>query len=109
MSDDIVTKAGKIVGQWDGRDAGDLKTELARVKQELRKAGSTDKVEVTGVPHRDQFPDDLKDFTPYLLWGCDKNNVCLVGSGANRLESVASIRDFYANDIAKDALARSRD
>ena len=109
MSDDIVAKTGKVVGQWDGRDAGDLKAELARIKQELRKAGSTDKVEVTGVPHRDQFPDDLKDFTAYLLWGCDKNGVCLVGSGANRLESVASIRDFYANDIAKDALARSRD
>lgn len=109
MSNDIVTKAGEVVGQWDGRDAGDLKTELARIKQELRKTGSRDKVEVAGVPHRDQFPDDLKDFTAYQLWGCDKNDVCLVGSGANRLESVASIRDFYANDIAKDALARSRD
>ncbi len=106
---DITSKANNVVGQWDGADVNDLKVELMRVKKELREQESGDKVEVTGIPHRDQFPDDLKDFTPYLLWGCDKNGMCLVGSGANRTESVESIREFYANDIAKDALNRNRE
>ena len=110
MSDNnIKSKAGDVVGQWDGSDVNDLKTELAKIKKSLMDQGGKDKVEVTGVPHQDQFPDDLKDFTAYLLWGCDKKGVCLVGSGANRTESVESIREFYANDIAKDALSRSRD
>lgn len=104
---DIISKADNVVGRWDGADVNDLKIELMRIKKELM--GQGDRVEVGGIPHRDQFPDDLKGFTPYLLWGCDKNGMCLVGSGANRIESVESIREFYANDIAKDALSRSRE
>ena len=108
MSDDNITsKSGAIVGQWDGADVNDLKIELARIKKDLQ--GQGDKVEITGVPHRDQFPDDLKGFTAYLLWGCDRQGMCLVGSGANRTESVDSIREFYASDVAKDALGRHRD
>ena len=102
MSDDIVSRSGTVVGQWDGKDVKDLQQELARIKREV----SGDKVEPPGVPHQDQFPDDLKNFTAYILWGCDSNNVCLVGSGANRTESVESIREFYGNQIAKDAMAR---
>lgn len=109
MSDNnIVSKNGDVVGQWNGEDVNDLKTELARIKKELIGQGSKDKVQPFGVPHQPQFPEDLKGFTAYLLWGCDKNEMCLVGSGANRNESVASIREFYANDIAKDALDRAR-
>ena len=102
MSDDIVSRSGTVVGQWNGQDVQDLEKELARIKREV----SGDKVEPSGVPHQDQFPDDLKNFTAYILWGCDSNNVCLVGSGANRTESVDSIREFYGNQIAKDAIAR---
>lgn len=102
MSDDIVSRSGAVVGRWDGRDVTTLQQELARIKREVQ----GDRVEPGGVPHRDQLPDDLKDFTAYILWACDKNEVCLVGSGANRTETVASIREFYANDIAKDAMAR---
>lgn len=102
MSDDIVSRSGAVVGRWDGQDVQTLQQELARIKREV----PDDRVEPGGVPHRDQFPDDLKNFTPYILWACDKNEVCLVGSGANRTETVASIREFYANDIAKDAIAR---
>ena len=106
MSDDIVSRQGAVVGHWDGKSASTLKNELARVKQVLRKENSKDKVEPAGIPHQDQFPGDLKNFTAYLLWGCDQSGVCLVGSGANRLESVESLREFYAGDTAKDALAR---
>ena len=102
MSNDITARSGAVVGQWDGKDVNDLKQELARIKREV----PDDEVRLEGVPHRDQFPDDLKDFTPYILWACDVSEVCLVGSGANRTEPVASIREFYANDIAKDAMAR---
>ena len=80
MSDDIVSRSGAVVGQWDGKDVKDLQEELARIKREV----PGDRVEPSGVPHQDQFPDDLKNFTAYILWGCDLNNVCLVGSGANR-------------------------
>ena len=102
MSDDIVSRSGAVVGRWDGQDVQTLQQELARIKREV----PDDRVEPDGVPHRDQFPDDLKNFTPYILWACDRSEVCLVGSGANRTETVASIREFYANDIAKDAMAR---
>ena len=102
MSNDIVSRSGSVVGQWDGKDINDLQAELARIKREVQ----GDKVEPTGVPHSDQLPDDLEGFTAYIIWGCDQNDTCLVGSGANRLETVESIREFYANDIAKDAIAR---
>lgn len=102
MSNDITSRSGAVVGQWDGADVLTLKDELARIKREVQ----GDKVEPKGVPHQDQFPEDLKGFTAYLLWGCDKGGTCLVGSGANRTETVDSIREFYANDIAKDSLAR---
>ncbi len=102
MSDDITSRSGAVVGRWDGQDVQALQQELARIKREVQ----GDRVEPGGVPHRDQLPEDLRDFTAYILWGCDANGVCLVGSGANRTETVASIREFYANDIAKDAMAR---
>ena len=102
MSDDIVSRSGAVVGQWDGQDVQTLQNELARIKTEV----SGDKVEPTGVPHQDQLPEDLKGFTAYILWGCDVNGVCLVGSGANRTETIESIREFYGNQIAKDAMAR---
>ena len=102
MSNDITSRSGAVVGQWDGQDVRTLQQELARIKREV--AG--DRVEPSGVPHQDQFPEDLKNFTAYILWACDPNGTCLVGSGANRTETVDSIREFYANDVAKDAIAR---
>lgn len=106
MSNDITSRQGAVVGQWDGREVGALKAELARIKRELLSQGSGDKVEPQGVPHREQLPEDLREFTAYIIWACDQSGECLVGSGANRTESVESIREFYANEIAKDALAR---
>ena len=102
MSDDIVSRSGAAVGRWDGQDVKTLQQELARIRREVQ----GDRVEPGGVPHRDQLPEDLKNFTAYILWACDQNGTCLVGSGANRTETVDSIREFYANDIAKDAMAR---
>ena len=34
MSNDITSKQGVVVGQWDGKDANTLKGELARIKKE---------------------------------------------------------------------------
>ena len=104
MSDDIISKKGEVIGQWNGDDVADLQKILASARQTLRK--NKDKVEHTGIPHSDQFPDDLKDFTAYILWAVDKNQKVLVGSGANRTETVESIRQFYANDEAKASLDR---
>ena len=108
MSDDIVSRQGAVVGRWDGKDANTLKNELTRIKREFLRQNSKDKVEPGGVSHQEHLPDDLRNFTAYLLWGCDQSDMCVVGSGANRLESVESIREFYASNIAKDALARYR-
>ncbi len=106
VSNNIVSRNNAVVGNWDGEDAEGLKIELDHVKKKLRAEGGGDRVEPSGIPHREQFPDDLKNFTPYILWGCDKKLICLAGSGANRLESVETIRKYYANDIAKDAMKR---
>ena len=104
MSDDIVSKNGEVVGQWNGESVDDLKKILLGARATLRK--NKDKVEHTGIPHSDQFPEDLKNFTAYILWAVDKNQKVLVGSGANRTETVESIRQFYANDEAKASLDR---
>ena len=106
MSDDIVSKSGEVVGQWNGESVADLQKELQKIKIDLRKQGKKDKVEHHGVPHSNQFPDDLKNFTAYILWAVDKNEKVLVGSGANRTETVESIREFYANDEAKASIDR---
>ena len=105
MSNDIVSRKGEVVGQWDGNDVNDLKDELARTKKEL----NGDRVEHTGVPHKDKFPQDLEGFTAYIIWAVDKKDQCLTDSGANRIEAIAQIREFYANDIANDAIGRARD
>ena len=106
MSDDIISKNGGVVGQWNGESVADLQKELQKIKMDLRKQGKKDKVEHDGIPHSDQFPDDLKNFTAYILWAVDKNEKVLVGSGANRTETVESIREFYANDEAKASIDR---
>ena len=80
-------------------------TNIDTIKQ-LPLKKNKDKVEHTGIPHSDQFPDDLKNFTAYILWAVDKSGKVLVGSGANRTETVESIREFYANDEAKASIDR---
>lgn len=102
MSDDIISRDGQVVGAWNGQDVNDLKETLVDIRKQH-------KVTPQGIPHQDQFPEDLRNFTAYLLWACDKNQNCLVGSGANRTETVNSIREFYGNQTAKDALARHED
>jgi|TARA_B100001063_G_C16472409_1_gene408497 hypothetical protein len=104
MSNDIVSKNGEVVGQWDGESVESLKKILLSARKDLKK--NKDKVEYTGIPHSDQFPDDLKNFTAYILWAVDKSGKVLVGSGANRTETVESIREFYANDEAKASIDR---
>ena len=37
MSDDIVSKNGEVVGQWNGESVEDLKKVLLSMKQGLRK------------------------------------------------------------------------
>ncbi len=108
MSNEIKSKSGNVVGHWDGRDVKDLKEELANIRKTLNKQVPRDSVDRFGIPHRDQFPEDLADFTPYILWACDQKGICLVGSGANRFESTESIREHYADSTAKDALARHK-
>ena len=108
MKDAIVTTAGRPVGTWDGQKIETLKEELARIKREFKAKGSAERVTKDGIPHADQMPPDFDGFTAYIIWGCDSAGNCLVGSGANRTETATSIREFYANDIAKDAAARDR-
>lgn len=108
MSNEIKSKSGKVLGHWDGRDVNQLKDELVGIKQHLKTQVPRDGIDRFGIPHRDQFPDDLVDFTAYILWACDQNGACLVGSGANRVESIELIREHYADATAKDAIARHK-
>ena len=39
MSDDIVSKKGEVVGQWNGESVDDLKKVLLSLRQTLRKNG----------------------------------------------------------------------
>lgn len=98
MSDDIITNSGQVVGHWDGKSAQSLMLEMKRIKQELRKGGGNEKVSPEGVPHRDQLPDDLQNFTAYLIWGCDLQGNCICGVNANRIVSVDDVRRYSLID-----------
>lgn len=91
MSDNIKTSDGRIVGTWNGVSARDLKVELTRIKQQLASQKSSEKLVPRDMPHREQVPADLQAFNAYPLWGCDKSGQCLVGAGANRIESVQKV------------------
>lgn len=108
MSDEITTESGRVVGTWNGNSIIDLMEVLIQVRRQLSGAGQGERITRAGIPHQDQLPPDLREFTAYIIWGCDSEGKCLVGSGANRIEHVSSIREYYANEIAKDALARQR-
>ena len=94
MSDNIKTSEGRVVGSWNGSSALELKNEVGRIKQRLAAEKSSEKLIPRDMPHRDQIPDDLKSFNAYPLWGCDKSGSCLVGAGANRIESVQKVLAF---------------
>ncbi len=108
MSNEIRTQRGRVVGEWDGRDIIDLMDVLLQIKRQLSQSGEGERISREGIPHQEQLPADLQGFTAYIIWGCDKAGNCLVGSGGNRVEHVSSIREYYANEIARDALARER-
>ena len=98
MSDEIKSSEGRVVGSWDGNSAEELKQELARIRRMLASEGKGEKVQPRDMPHRDQLPPDLESFNAYPLWGCDKNGSCLVGAGANRIESVKKVLAFSLVD-----------
>jgi hypothetical protein len=98
MDDVIKTDAGRVVGAWDGELAEELMSELKRIKLELAKAGATEKLIPRQMPHRNQLPEDLRDFRAYHLWGCDKSGNIVVGTNANRIESIQKVRSFSLID-----------
>lgn len=65
-----------------------LMVEIARIKATMIQDKATDYLDSRVIPHRDQIHNDLQNFKAYHLWGCDKNVQCLVGTGANRIESI---------------------
>ena len=97
-SDQIKTSEGRVVGQWDGKNISELQSELARIKRELGRQSTTEKVLPAGVPHSDQMPSDLRTFTAYLIWGCDQSNNCLCGANANRVVSLKDVRQYSLID-----------
>jgi len=92
--DDIKSSGGRVVGSWNGDRARDLMAEIARVKQGLHQEGGGETLDSRTMPHREQLPEDLLNFKAYHLWGCDKHGECLVGTGANRVESVEKVLSF---------------
>ncbi|WP_018078615.1 hypothetical protein [Thiobacillus denitrificans] len=94
MSDEIKTNAGRVVGHWDGQQATQLMSELANIRQQMLKEGSEDKLIAREMPHRDQLPEDLHSFKAYHIWGCDAGGNCVVGTNANRIESIQKVRSF---------------
>ncbi len=96
--DDIKTKSGRVVGSWDGKSVKDLMAEIKRIKGVLAEEGSSDALASKEMPHREQLHQDLQNFKAYHLWGCDTNGECLVGTGANRIESVEKVLSFSLID-----------
>lgn len=92
--DEIKTNSGRVVGSWNGERARELMKEIARIKQVLQREGASDSLDSRSMPHRDQLHADLRNFKAYHLWGCDKHGECLVGTGANRIESVEKVLSF---------------
>lgn len=98
MQDEIKSESGSVLGQWNGQRAEDFMQELKRVMKALKDTGSQEKLNPKDMPHRDQIPEDLLTFKAYRLWGCDRNNVCVVGSKADRLEPVEKVRTYSLID-----------
>lgn len=98
MDNDIKTESGQVIGQWDGEKAEDLMRELQRILKMYRHSGSTETLNPRDMPHRHQLPEDLHTFKAYRLWGCDKQQICVVGTKADRLESVDKVRTFSLID-----------
>lgn len=94
MSNDIKTSEGRVVGSWDGVSAKDFMQELMRIRNQLAAERNGEKINPRDMPHRDQLPEDLKQFNAYPLWGCDKSGQCVVGAGANRIEAVEKVLSF---------------
>ncbi len=92
--DEIKTNSGRVVGRWNGERARELMKEIARIRQVLQSEGASDSLDSRSMPHRDQLHADLLQFKAYHLWGCDKHGECLVGTGANRIESVEKVLSF---------------
>jgi hypothetical protein len=94
MSNDIKTIEGRVVGSWDGVSGKAFMEELGRIRKMLATEGKGEKIQPRDMPHRDQLPEDLKQFNAYPLWGCDQSGTCVVGAGANRLETVEKVLSF---------------
>lgn len=94
MSDEIVTQSGVVKGSWNGVDVKELQAELTRIRQELKNEGNTDKLVAADMPHRDQLPEDLKNFNAYPIWGFDKQENCLCGARANRIVPAEDVRRY---------------
>jgi hypothetical protein len=94
MSDEIRTNTGRVVGSWNGASAKELMQELGRIRKLLAEEKSSEKIAPREMPHREQLPQDLMAFNAYPLWGCDKEGLCVVGAGANRIEPVAKVLAF---------------
>lgn len=96
--DEIKTSSGKVVGSWNGESAKDLMGEIARIRKVISQESSSDTLDSRTMPHREQIHNDLQNFKAYHLWGCDKNGQCLVGTGANRIESMDKVLSFSLVD-----------
>ena len=94
MVNEIKTRMGRTVGVWDGESVRDLQAELDIIRQKLSQDTSEDRLFPAGIPHRDQLPEDLKNFPAYPIWACDQSGNCLCGAMANRTVSVEDVRQY---------------
>ncbi len=98
MADEITTRMGRAVGTWSGAKVQDLQTELDRIRKQMSQDTPEDRLFPAGIPHRNQLPEDLHKFSAYAIWACDQEQNCLCGARANRVVSVADVRQFSMID-----------
>ena len=98
MSDEIKTNVGRKIGEWSGMKVTDLQDEISRIRSILSSENSAERLIAKEMPHRDQLPKDLHTFKAYHIWGCDLEGNCLVGTHANRIESIEKVRTYSLID-----------
>ena len=75
------------VMKWDHEDVRELKRlmDIAEIEYEM-----------TDLPS-EEIPDDVD--TLYPIWAMDKKGYCLVGDGADQIEHIDEIREWYKQKV----------
>lgn len=82
---------------WDGNDVRALR-EITNEYNDLDKLLGYDTrgiFDFNDLPHGDLIPEDLRGYTSYPIWACDRRGYCLVGDDMRDIDHANTIRQVY--------------